>query len=286
MNRLITTIVAALFAAFAFGASSACDASPVVQLDANGHPTESSLTAIREDLTSEEAAAFDDALVALVLGEVLEVRDGDNGLGALLALGASGAAGEAVADARAKHAFKRLEGLSASEVIQAGSDQIAQHEERRRAQEEAKRVEKEAKRAALREYHDRLASSVVFSTEGFRRTSDEWEFFAKRMVNVTLENTSQAAIAGLTFKAEVRTPGRSVPWDEGDGHQVWFDGGVEQGEVRTEQHRFRSAFKDESYPEGSVFTATLECVYGPKDAEGRHHPMYVPPGGVCNTIRR
>lgn len=272
LTRLLFAI--AIFALLACG-----DGTPVLELDDEGKPTEASLAMLRE--SAEDEAAFNEAFQSLILAEVLrEMHDADNGLAGLAAVAAIGATGEDAMLDRAKHVYKRLEGLSSSEIITASQKRAAEMETKR----ELEQLEREQARQA---YLGRLAAKVEFSATDFRVVAEEW-VGERRYVDVTLTNNGDEAISGLTFKAEVRSPGRSVPWEDDDGMQVWFDGGIEGGESRTKRHSFNDlgAFSPhETYPDDAVFTATVECVYGPKDAEKIRRPLYDPPTGACSRIR-
>lgn len=278
MKRLIVTITVA----FALATIGACG-DAVVELDEDGLPTKTSIAAVQDGLTPAEQEEFRDAMMTIVAGEAFA-----EGIGGLLA---NSDATEVSMEAK----LKGIEGLSASEVIRTASEMEAERAERRQ-REKAERERREAedareKAAAMEAYLDRLAANVEFAASDFRVDDIGGDFMSLRSRNVdlTLTNKGDGAIAGITFSAEVRTPGRSVPWAEDDGIQAWFTGGVESGETATKEYTFNGfgAFSHrKTFKDGSVFTATIECVYGPVDAEDVRHPMYEPPDGVCGRIRR
>ena len=269
-----------LFSILALSLATSCYSEPVIELDVDGEIDAGSLAAIRATLSPADKEAFNKALQSLVLRIVFQ--DGADSDAPFAALMAVAAQGEDAMEIRRKRAASQVEGLSASEVIKAGRELEAAADERKRRKAEAEREAKQRKAQAKQAYLQRLAAGIRFDASNFRR--EELGFFESNKVDITVENKSSMAIAGITYKAEVRTPGRTIPWADDDGMQVWFSGGIEPTEIVTEEDRLSGSL-DRDFPEGAVFTATVECAYGAKDEGDMSKPLFDPPEGECSNIR-
>ena len=272
-----------LFASTALVLALGCsaDAVPTVELDSDGKPTKVSLTAVRESLSAADAAAFDEAMQRIVLSAAFPGVDrAEGGLEGLAVLAALGAQGEEAVEDRARAAVAPLEGMTGKEVIEAAAALEVPVAERQALEDE----EDEALRSGRDAYEGMLDVTFIFVVSDFRTTSTEWS--KDRVVDISFTNNSTFPVAMLTFEGEVRTPGRAVAWADDDGLQVSFPGGVEPGETVTRTYRFNrfTTLGSREFPEDAVFSASIECVYGPKDEEDRYNPMFDPPKGVCNRI--
>ena len=244
---------------------------------------EESMEEMANALSEDQLRALSQAMVVITIDAV--VPDGKKHLGLLGAIGTD-------MDSPMTRALirKAVDGLTAVEII-AKADEIKVANEDAKAvadakdaadvAEAAKVAEQEARelREAKTAYARRMAANIMFHTANFRKDTDG--FLSGHRVDVQLANRSQQAIAGLTYRAEMRTPGRAVAWREEDREQVWFRGGVEPGETRETTESF-SWYDD--FPDDAVFTAYPLCVYAPA-VGGYHQPMFSPPDEVCGKIR-
>ena len=181
---------------------------------------------------------------------------------------------------------KSVDGLTAAEIAAKADSIRAVNEEAKKArkaeEEEKAAAEKKMAAEAHAEYERRLGQNVLFRASNFRIAKNEWR--SQAQVDVQVSNQSGTPIAGLTFSAQMRTPGRAIPWHREDSQQAWFDGGIENDEVREETAVLDSSWKYKDFPNDAIFEANLLCVYGPV-SDGLHHPLFTPPDGVCNNIR-
>ena len=244
---------------------------------------QSSMEAIIDGLTEDELKAFQSAIIVVTLDAVLPDESKGQGLLGLINVDMESPVTKAlIRNAMDGLTFAELQAKAAKITTEAESRQAqkAADEEKQAAAKAAKAARDEAEREqSAKAYVLRLAENVMFNAHSFRKDDDG--FISKYEADVQVANRSDLPIAGVTFRAEMRTPGRAMPWREEDDKQVWFRGGIESGETR-EKTTGLDWYDD--FPEDAVFTGELQCVYGPPEDEV-HHPMFDPPDGECSNIR-
>lgn len=169
---------------------------------------ESSLEQVRESLSDEERAEFDEALSYLATEELSR--------GFALAL----AGGELNPESVIDELGAALDGRSASEVIQ-----TAQARQREAALEEIEEL-----REAKEEWEEAQEQLSAFQVSRARLTERERVFgMTEPIIELSVENGTDHAVSRAYFRGVVASPGRSVPWIDAEfNYQI--RGGIEPGE--------------------------------------------------------
>ena len=239
----------------------------------NEESLKESIKAMMEDMGEENRGTFQRDLTTITF-DAMTAREGGqecaDGIEAFLKIGAA-TDGEGLNAATEVAISMALDGLTAAQVstkAQAIRDREAQCAARREAEKQAAEEQKKQADVAAQAT---LSTDYLFSATSFRVKTYELLSSKYAMADVTIHNKGDRALAGITYRAELRTPGRTIPWVE-DEVQMWLDGGVEPGETREEEGYLSDAF-EKDVPDDAVFSAELICVWGPKNEENRHLPL-------------
>lgn len=179
---------AIMFAVLAVAAAAAC-ARPTIDGRSDETMT-ASIGKIRDDLSQERRAAFDEALATVMMsGAFANALDG----------------GDVAADVR-----KSLDGKTADDVIREAAEMKAEEERRARenAVKEVTALEAERKRAET-------AAAELAKVEIVRaRYALERSRFgmAEPRITLTVKNNTSHPISRAYFRGRLTSPGRPVPW--------------------------------------------------------------------------
>ena len=261
---------------------------------------EESLREVSKGMTDEEIKSFSSALMVVTIDAA--TPDDRKRFGLL------GIAGVDLDSPVTKEIIRRaLDGLTAAEIVaeansikiakdEALEEWVAEVEEGKAAREAADKDWEAAQKAreaadkaraaeARADYERRLGEQVLFRASNFRVAEGSVGLFYRAKVDFHVSNRSGTPMAGLVFYAEMRTPGRAIPWYKDDSQQMWFDGGIENGETREEDSLLRGLGWHKDFPKDAVFSVKLLCVYGPPADDGLYRPLLSPPEGTCKNIR-
>jgi hypothetical protein len=233
-----------LLVVFLIGVSalSSCNKSPRID-GSSDEAFKKSAESVKATLSAEKKEEFEKAVVAVGF-------DGSN----LLEIAAD-------ADGAKRRMRDRLNGKSASEIIEEAK---TIHSERNQSQSEqiASEIrELENKKAAAEEAKKALQA---FKVERSRFYFSESRFSTDPVIEISVTNNTESSVSRVYFHGVLATPGRSVPWVEDDfSHAI--SGGLEPGESQTwklSPNRFGAWSKAPKDRSDMVFTATVVCIDG------------------------
>ena len=241
----------------------------------NDESLKESIKAMMEEMEEEDRRTFQRDLMAITIDAMSSREESEGectgGLETLFKIGMAADNDGGLNAATEVAVSMALDGLTAAQV-RANAQVIRDRDALCAAQRKAeKQAAEEQKRQAEVAAQATLTTDYLFSATNFRVKSYEFISEKSAMTDVTIHNKGDRALAGVTYRAELRTPGRAIPWVE-DEMQVWFDGGVEPGETRVEEAYLSDAF-EKDVRDDAVFSAELMCVWGPKNDENRHLPL-------------
>lgn len=175
-----------------------------------------SISEVRESLPSEQRAAFEAAVAQA-------------GLGAMMASMFT------KAPVAATQGFEQFNGMTGPEIIAFAKAQqeksaasAAAALAKMKADDDAEIAKLEATQQA-REAAIAKLSAIQISDPAVRERSSG--FMKSTELTATIKNNLDVALARVDFEYAATSPGRSVPWDSGDG-AFFIDGGLEPGESR------------------------------------------------------
>lgn len=267
MVRLHPTVPATLLAALAL---LACDAGPPTLEGYSEDTFVRSVDEVRASLDASRRPMFD-SLLGLVLHDGRVVGD----------------TADPVTE-RALRALPQETRRELSGVRMEGLREVANHERRGRLMGDTAmtRVLIESARKR-RETFRQLRRLEVVDTRWWRPD----RVGAAAALIATLENNLDAALSRARFHAEFRTPGRTVPYNEGTV-TIRFPGGIEPGERRTFRHEislFRNLLEHSmsEVPASTTLRLTPFVLYGPEggmlvNARGEEPPD----DGYLDSLRR
>lgn len=170
-----------------------------------------------------------------------------------------------------------LNGMTAKEVSAKADILRAERAERERKQALAeidelvsRQTQAEAARASLKKFDVQKSR--------FYKESQKYSFRAKPIIEMTVSNGTDKAVARAYFKGTIATPGRSVPWLVKEFNYE-ISGGLEPGEVQNwslAPNEF-SEWGNVEPPKDAIFTVEVEQLDG---ADGK--PLF---GGSKFTER-
>jgi hypothetical protein len=170
------------------------------------------------------------------------------------------------ADSFKNDAMKTLNGMKAKEVM-AAADKIVKARETEQIKQARTEID-ELKAAVEKAQADaaRLAKVEVLKSRFYMQKES---YRDQPVIDVTVKNGSDAAIARLYFEGTLASPKRSVPWIK-DKFSYEIPGGLEPGEEKRFElapNRFSDwGKKGGEAPKDAVFTATIVQF---EDAEGK-----------------
>jgi len=213
-----------------------------------------SIDKVRDSLPESERKEFDDSIQILAFSQI-DMKD-------LFAAGATGA-GNLEGKVR-----DSLDGMTAEQVISEADRVRAERKarERQQALEEIKELEKRRKQAEHAETE--LEKFEVVRSRFYMREKQYGR--EQPVIELTVRNGTDKAVARAYFEGTLASPDRSVPWHE-DTFNYSIPGGLEPGE-EAEWQLAPNMFSDWGNidaPADAVFTVTVEQIDG---ADG--DPLY------------
>ncbi len=178
----------------------------------------SSISAIQGDLSDSQKKDFEEAVQLLVFSEL-------QNKGGIFALAAQDP------EDLASDLYKSLDGKSASEVIKLAEEQ-KQNLKRKQLQSIEQEIADLAKRKSEANKTADVLAKIEITNPKFYWTT---EYYSKKpVIDFTITNNTDTAIARGFFHGTVASPGRTIPWVS-QAFNYEFKGGLEPGETKTLQ---------------------------------------------------
>lgn len=155
-----------------------------------------------------------------------------------------------------------LNGMTAKEISAKADLLRAERAERERKQALAEIDELTAKQAQAESAKGSLKKFEVQKSR-FYKESQKYSFRAKPIIEMTVSNGTDKAVARAYFKGTIATPGRSVPWLIKEFNYE-ISGGLEPGEVQSwslAPNEF-SEWGNVEPPQDAIFTVEVEQLDG------------------------
>lgn len=179
----------------------------------------SSIETIKESLTEEKKVEFEDAIKAISVAEIGNIFEA--------------AANKEGIQRKIKD---KLNGKTADEIITEGNRIIA---ERKKKEQEQLVSELEEKNNELKELENKMseAEKAKSNLEKFKVLRSRFyyqksSFLEEAVIELTVKNETDKAVARAYFEGTLATPGRTVPWVQ-DSFNYQIPGGLEPGEKTT-----------------------------------------------------
>jgi hypothetical protein len=172
-----------------------------------------SIESAKARLSTEDRLEFEDALKVLVFGDVKSLLD-------LAAVDP---------DSMQRRIRDKLDGKTIHEIISDAEEIRSSRRAEQRGQIAGEIEELREKEAAADRARQKLDAFVVqrsrfyYDESGYRRTP---------IIEITVRNGTDVPVSRAYFHGVLATPGRSVPWVEGDFNYE-ISGGLEPGETAT-----------------------------------------------------
>lgn len=215
----VTNAVLRTFATLALCTALVACSQPSPTLDTSTEEAfQASLAAMMEEMPQDHQEELREALMAIAFANI-DTSEGGL-LGALAGMSNMASMGAT--------AFASAHGLTAEEILAEAADIRRQRTLEQLASVESEIAELEAKRTAAEQAQAVLDLVVV---EGPRFYWSESRFMSEPIIEFTLTNGTDRALARGFFNGEVATPGREIPWISED-FNTQFSGGLEPGESR------------------------------------------------------
>lgn len=125
-------------------------------------------------------------------------------------------------------AMQPFDKLTGKEALAKFRQLVHEREERERAETQTKIATLEKRAADAESDVKRLDLVVIANT---RQTEKKAAFMHQYELLANVHNGLDVPIASVKFSYSLKTPSRSVPWQEGEGY-FFVDGGLEPGETR------------------------------------------------------
>ncbi|EBU2522188.1 hypothetical protein CUK46_13310 [Salmonella enterica] len=210
-----------------------------------------SIQKVRESLPADKKAQFDDAVKVVAFSQI-NMRE----------LMQAGTSSGDVYETKIKSA---LEGKTGDEVINYAQTIRLEREKREKEQALQEIKELEAKQTSATQAAEKMKAFKVERSHFYFQKEDYGN--DQPILDISVENGTDKAVARVFFKGVIASPGRSVPWFS-DVFNYKISGGLEPGEKanwKLAPNRY-SDWGKLKVPADAIFTVT---VIGLEDADGK-----------------